>query len=77
MGRDKDLAVSQEGRRRVDRIDERTLHMVALVGCFAGIILGGEIFHHKTSKTSFWPPVIAATLIWATLLYALANPNTI
>lgn len=59
MGLDKLLA-----KGGFSRIRERTLWIVALLGGFPGIVLGGFLFHHKTSKASFWGPVIAAVLIW-------------
>ncbi len=59
MGVDKLLAVG--GLRR---ISERTLWLAALVGGFVGVFLGGYVFHHKTSKTEFWPPVLVSAIIW-------------
>lgn len=71
MGYDKHLAVSQEHGRHQDRVSERTLHEIALVGGFIGIIAGARMFHHKVSKASFWGPVVAAILIWGVLGYLL------
>jgi uncharacterized membrane protein YsdA (DUF1294 family) len=59
MGVDKSQAGSGS-----DRISERTLWLIALVGGYWGIIFGGLIFHHKTSKASFWVPVGFATIVW-------------
>jgi uncharacterized membrane protein YsdA (DUF1294 family) len=64
MGVDKVVAIANLG----DRISERTLHFVAVLGGFWGIILGGVLFHHKTSKRSFWPPVGAAAILWIILI---------
>src|SRR2546425_12314502 len=50
MGGDKLLAVIGW-----DRISERTLHIIALLGGFWGIIVGAFLFHHKTSKSSGLP----------------------
>jgi uncharacterized membrane protein YsdA (DUF1294 family) len=50
------------------RISERDLALVALVGGFAGITLGGLLVHHKTSKGSFWPPILAAWVVWVIIL---------
>jgi uncharacterized membrane protein YsdA (DUF1294 family) len=75
MGEDKDQAVMQEHLELKERISERTLHEVALVGGFLGIIIGAKMFHHKTSKSSFWPPVAISIMIWAILLFALAREN--
>ncbi len=47
MGIDKLLAVIGW-----DRISERTLHIIALLGGFWGIIFGAFLFRHKTSKSS-------------------------
>ena len=62
MGEDKLQAIGQYAR-----ISERTLHEIALMGGFAGIVIGAKLFHHKTSKPSFWPPVGAAVVLWAAL----------
>jgi uncharacterized membrane protein YsdA (DUF1294 family) len=70
MGIDKLLAV---GRR--SRVSERTLWATALVGGVAGIVLGGLVFHHKTSKAGFWAPVVAAAVIWGALAIFLAKPQ--
>lgn len=59
MGIDKLLAVSHR-----TRIMERTLWVVALLGGFLGIFLGGFVFRHKTSKMEFWAPVVASAVIW-------------
>ena len=59
MGLDKLLAVI--GR---DRISEKTLHIIALLGGFWGIIIGAFLFHYKTSKREFWPPVLFAAALW-------------
>lgn len=68
MGEDKDLAKSQEGSLHPKRISERTLHEVALIGGFAGVILGSKVFHHKAAKPSFSPPVGVAIVLWIVLL---------
>ena len=66
MGGDKLLAVMGW-----DRISERTLHIIALLGGFWGIILGAFLFHHKTSKREFWPPVFFAAALWVGLFLVL------
>jgi uncharacterized membrane protein YsdA (DUF1294 family) len=71
MGYDKHLATSQEGTRRRNRISERTLHEISLVGGFLGIIIGASVFRHKTRKLSFWPPVAASLILWGVVLYLL------
>jgi uncharacterized membrane protein YsdA (DUF1294 family) len=55
---------------RKGRLPEKTLWMIALVGGFCGIVLGSIVFHHKTKKRRFWPPVIASTMIWVVLIWA-------
>ena len=62
MGADKALAV-----RGNERIRERALWITAFAGGFWGIIFGAFIFHHKTRKLGFWPPVILATLLWLSI----------
>jgi uncharacterized membrane protein YsdA (DUF1294 family) len=57
-----------------DRISERDLALVALAGGFTGIILGGLMFSHKTSKPEFWVPVLTATIIWLAVLIAYFFP---
>lgn len=54
------------------RISERILHEVALLGGFPGIVIGAKVFHHKTSKPSFWPPVGASIILWTVVLAYLA-----
>ena len=66
MGVDKLLAVIGW-----DRISERTLHIIALLGGFWGIIFGAFLFHHKTSKPEFWPPILSAAAFWVGLFLAL------
>jgi len=66
MGGDKLLAVIGW-----DRISEKTLHIIALLGGFWGIIVGAFLFHHKTSKREFWPPVLFAAALWIGLFFAI------
>ncbi|HEV2390615.1 MAG TPA: DUF1294 domain-containing protein [Nitrososphaerales archaeon] len=70
MGADKLLAV---GRR--SRVSERSLWLTALLGGVLGIIVGGLVFHHKTSKTEFWVPVAVAAVLWAVVAIALTKPH--
>ena len=69
MGVDKLLAV---GRR--SRIRERTLWLIAIFGGFLGIVIGGYLFHHKTSKAEFWAPVVSSAVLWAVALVLLTRP---
>ncbi len=64
MGIDKALARSNWG----ERISERTLWGVAMAGGFVGVVVGALIFHHKTSKVEFWPPVVLAVILWVAIL---------
>ncbi len=61
MGVDKASARLKWG----ERLSERCLWLIALAGGFPGIILGALLFHHKTSKGSFWPPVVLTVVLWA------------
>ncbi len=70
MGVDKLLAV---GRR--SRGSERTLWLTALLGGVVGIVVGGYVFHHKTSKPGFWPPVVISAVVWAAVI-ALSSPHS-
>ncbi len=66
MGGDKLLAVMGW-----DRVSERTLHVIALLGGFWGIFVGAFLFHHKTSKPEFWPPVLFGATLWIALFLAV------
>ena len=55
------------------RISERSLIGAALVGGFLGIVGGAIVFHHKTSKASFWPGVVVAVALWCLLLFAVTR----
>ncbi|HUI01077.1 MAG TPA: DUF1294 domain-containing protein [Nitrososphaerales archaeon] len=68
MGVDKLLAMG-----RLSRIRERTLWIVSLLGGFLGIIVGGWLFHHKTSKTGFWVPVLVTVVLWAAIFWYAAG----
>jgi uncharacterized membrane protein YsdA (DUF1294 family) len=55
------------------RISERSFFFVALIGGVLGVIVGAIIFHHKTSKTSFWPGILLALGLWSIVLLAAAR----
>ncbi len=59
------------------RLSERSLAGIAMAGGFLGIIVGGLIAHHKTSKPEFWPPVALATLPWLVFLIAYFDPRVL
>jgi uncharacterized membrane protein YsdA (DUF1294 family) len=63
MAEDKSQAQRQEKLAKRERISEKTLHEVALLGGFPGIIMGAWTFSHKVSKPSFWPPVVLSIII--------------
>ena len=69
MGFDKEMA-----RKGSQRVSERKLHVVALAGGFAGVVLGAYLFHHKTRKWTFWPAVGLACALWLALLWLLSGP---
>jgi uncharacterized membrane protein YsdA (DUF1294 family) len=56
------------------RISEMTFYCTALIGGFAGIIIGGWLARHKTSKTGFWVPVGLATVLWLAILTLYFSP---
>jgi uncharacterized membrane protein YsdA (DUF1294 family) len=70
MGVDKLLAM---GRR--SRVSERTLWLTSLLGGFLGIFVGGLVFHHKTSKTEFWLPVVVSAVLWVAVASFLIRPQ--
>jgi uncharacterized membrane protein YsdA (DUF1294 family) len=49
-----------------DRVPERTLHLLSLVGGFAGGWLGRLVFRHKTQK-----PIFAVVLAIATIVHCV------
>jgi len=59
MGLDKGMA-----QRHERRISERSLFLISLAGGFWGVLLGGGLAHHKTSKISFQVVVLATTFVW-------------
>jgi uncharacterized membrane protein YsdA (DUF1294 family) len=57
-----------KSKMKKSRISEKNLWIAAFVGGFLGVIAGAIVFHHKVSKSSFWPPVIAAMALWIGLI---------
>ena len=55
------LQARQGGRR----VSEARLHLLALLGGFAGAYLGLRVFHHKTQKPVFRAVLLAAALVHA------------
>ncbi len=68
MGYDKLLAKIGKSR-----MQEKSLWFVSAMGGFAGICLGAIVFHHKTAKRSFWPPVILSLGVWLALIYVVSK----
>jgi uncharacterized membrane protein YsdA (DUF1294 family) len=66
MGLDKLLA-----KMHAWRISERSFFLAAMIGGVVGIIVGAFLFHHKTSKSSFWPAIVLAGVVWGAVLLAL------
>jgi uncharacterized protein len=66
MGVDKSSAKARKGRIR-----ESTFGTIALLGGYWGVVLGGIVFHHKTSKPKFWAPVGLALVVWTVLFLVL------
>jgi uncharacterized membrane protein YsdA (DUF1294 family) len=62
---------------RSDRISERVFFVAALLGGFAGVILGGLLARHKTSKGRFWVPVGLSTMLWLAILTLYFFPGLI
>jgi uncharacterized membrane protein YsdA (DUF1294 family) len=55
----------RQAKRGARRVPERMLHVLALLGGFAGAWLGMRLFRHKTKK-----PLFGAVLLLAALLHA-------
>lgn len=64
-------------KKRTQRISERTLHLVALLGGWPGALLGQILFHHKTKKQPFrmvfWLTIIANVSVFI----FLGSPSSI
>lgn len=56
------------GRKRRTRVSERTLHLLALLGGFAGGWIGRHALRHKTSKPAFAIVLALATALHVALL---------
>lgn len=64
MGVDKAAA-----KLRKNRIRERSFWIASFAGGALGVVFGGIVFRHKVAKKGFWPPVLAAMLIWLAIFY--------
>ena len=54
-------------RRSGNRVPEKTLHLLELIGGWPGAILAQQLFRHKTKKTSF------QRVFWLIVLLHLAG----
>lgn len=52
----------RRAKQEADRVSEKTLHVLALLGGWPGAIAGQKLFRHKTSKRSF------RLVFWLTVL---------
>lgn len=66
MGVDKIRAVNHEWR-----IPEMVLFAESFLGGSWGVLLGGFVFHHKTSKPEFLLVVFVCFVAWALVLQRL------
>jgi uncharacterized membrane protein YsdA (DUF1294 family) len=53
------------------RVPEILLHILSVVGGFAGGWLGMFVFWHKVRKTSFWIVLLASTAVHGAIVYWL------
>lgn len=58
----------RQAKRGGDRVPEKKLWLLILIGGAAGAWAGMQVFRHKTRKTSFILPAIACTLPWVALV---------
>ncbi len=65
-------------RRGADRISERTLLVLGLIGGWPGALVAQQVFRHKTRKRSFrrafWATVGVNVLVLAACVYLVAAP---
>ena len=62
-GLDKSLA-----RRRMYRVSEYSLIILAIFGGGIGALIGMRLFHHKTKKKLFWIVNILSSIIWLIMI---------
>jgi uncharacterized protein len=58
-------------KMRKKRISEATFWILSAFGGFPGVFLGALFFHHKTSKPSFWLPIVIPTILWLLLIFVI------
>ena len=62
----------QKAQKDLWRIPERTLMAVAVMGGSIGVLLGMNLFHHKTKREKFRigiPIILSVQILLAVLLY--------
>ena len=62
----------QKAQKDLWRIPERTLMAVAVMGGSIGVLLGMNLFHHKTKRDKFRigiPIILSVQILLAVLLY--------
>ena len=52
-----------------ERVPEALLHGLALIGGFAGAIIGMLAFRHKTRKVAFWATAVLGLVLHVVLLW--------
>ena len=62
-GLDKSLA-----RRKMYRVSEYSLIILAIFGGGIGALIGMKLFHHKTKKKLFWIVNILSSIIWLIII---------
>jgi len=62
-----------EARRGARRVPERTLHVLALLGGFAGAAAGIVLFRHKTRKAGFLALFVVASAVSIAAWLAIAR----
>lgn len=62
-GLDKSLA-----RRKMYRVSEYSLIILAVFGGGIGALIGMKLFHHKTKKKLFWIVNILSSIIWLIII---------
>jgi uncharacterized membrane protein YsdA (DUF1294 family) len=59
----------RQARRGNWRVPELVLHGLALVGGVIGAGAGRAVFRHKTQKPTFLVVLVAASVLWAAILF--------
>jgi len=62
----------RQARLGGDRVPEKKLWLLILIGGCPGAWAGMQVFRHKTRKTSFILPAIGCTLPWVALVAFVA-----